>query len=134
MLEPSTWHQRPKHKSARQRRREDRPSKQQYSHQARCFKLTASRFVVAKASQISSNLEKLLAPAITNAAIDDLYGAALEAGALGGKILGAGGGGHLLIYCPTEQRHRIGQEMSRRGGRVVRFAFEEHGLQAWRAQ
>ncbi len=78
--------------------------------------------------------KKLLASAITNSAIDELYAAALEAGALGGKILGAGGGGHLLIYCPAEQRHRIATEMARRGGRPVRFAFENLGLQVWRAR
>jgi len=78
--------------------------------------------------------KKQLAAAITNNAIDDLYNAALEAGALGGKILGAGGGGHLLIYCPAEQRHRIASEMTRRGGHPVRFAFEDHGLQVWQAR
>jgi D-glycero-alpha-D-manno-heptose-7-phosphate kinase len=78
--------------------------------------------------------KKRLAAAITNDAIDDLYARAREIGALGGKILGAGGGGHLLVYCPIAKRHAIAGEMERLGGRVVPFAFEERGLQTWRVR
>jgi D-glycero-alpha-D-manno-heptose-7-phosphate kinase len=78
--------------------------------------------------------KKRLADPITNATIDGLYAAALAAGALGGKILGAGGGGHLLIYCPVERKHAIAAELERHGGRVVPFAFEWRGLQTWRVR
>lgn len=49
-------------------------------------------------------LKKQLASQISNSEIDDLYDAARKAGALGGKIAGAGGGGFLLLYCPPEKR------------------------------
>lgn len=78
--------------------------------------------------------KKTLAEPITNATIDELYAAARQAGAVGGKILGAGGGGHLLFYCPIEAKHAIAAEMERHGGRVVPFAFEWRGLQTWRAR
>ena len=78
--------------------------------------------------------KKQLAEPITNATIDTLYDAARHAGALGGKILGAGGGGHLLIYCPIEAKHAIAGQMERHGGRVVPFAFEWRGLQTWRVR
>jgi D-glycero-alpha-D-manno-heptose-7-phosphate kinase len=78
--------------------------------------------------------KKTLADSITNPTIDGLYGAARSAGAVGGKILGAGGGGHLLVYCPIERKHAIASEMERRGGRVVPFAFEWRGLQTWRVR
>jgi len=45
-------------------------------------------------------LKKRLATRITNPEIDEMYEAALRAGALGGKITGAGGGGFMLLYCP----------------------------------
>ena len=48
-------------------------------------------------------LKKSLATRITNPEIDEMYETALRAGALGGKITGAGGGGFMLLYCP---RHR----------------------------
>lgn len=78
--------------------------------------------------------KKTLAEPITNATIDGLYDAAREAGAIGGKILGAGGGGHLLFYCPIEAKHTIAAELTRHGGRVVPFAFEWRGLQTWRVR
>ncbi len=77
--------------------------------------------------------KKQLATAITNETIDDLYATAREAGALGGKILGAGGGGHLLIYCPIHRKREIAAQIERRGGRIVPCAFEGRGLQTWRA-
>jgi D-glycero-alpha-D-manno-heptose-7-phosphate kinase len=49
-------------------------------------------------------LKKQMASGISNRAIDDLYAAARRAGALGGKITGAGGGGFLLLYCPCEKQ------------------------------
>jgi D-glycero-alpha-D-manno-heptose-7-phosphate kinase len=48
-------------------------------------------------------LKKQLAGAISNSTIDAMYEAARHAGALGGKITGAGGGGFLLLYCPPEK-------------------------------
>lgn len=77
--------------------------------------------------------KKRLVDAISNDQIDTLYAAALELGALGGKILGAGGGGHLLLYCPIDRKPRIAAEETLRGGCVVPFAFEDRGLQTWRA-
>lgn len=49
-------------------------------------------------------LKKRLASRISNESIDDLYATARRAGALGGKITGAGGGGYLLLYCPRERQ------------------------------
>jgi D-glycero-alpha-D-manno-heptose-7-phosphate kinase len=78
--------------------------------------------------------KKRLADAITNETIDRLYGRAIELGALGGKILGAGGGGHLLLYCPISKKGAIASELGRLGGQVVAFAFEGRGLQTWRVR
>jgi D-glycero-alpha-D-manno-heptose-7-phosphate kinase len=49
-------------------------------------------------------LKKKMAGGISNPAIDELYETACKAGALGGKITGAGGGGFLLLYCPPERQ------------------------------
>jgi D-glycero-alpha-D-manno-heptose-7-phosphate kinase len=48
-----------------------------------------------------------LASNVTNARIDDLYGRAREAGALGGKIAGAGAGGFLLLYCERSRQDAV---------------------------
>jgi D-glycero-alpha-D-manno-heptose-7-phosphate kinase len=52
-------------------------------------------------------LKKQLASKVSNPAIDELYDAAIKAGALGGKITGAGGGGFLLLYCPREKQDDV---------------------------
>jgi D-glycero-alpha-D-manno-heptose-7-phosphate kinase len=49
-------------------------------------------------------LKKQLASRISNPLIDEAYAKARQAGALGGKIAGAGGGGFLLLYCPPERQ------------------------------
>ncbi len=57
-------------------------------------------------------LKKQLASAISNSDIDDIYLAALKAGAIGGKITGAGGGGFLLLYCPYEKQNAVRAALS----------------------
>jgi D-glycero-alpha-D-manno-heptose-7-phosphate kinase len=52
-------------------------------------------------------LKKQMASTISNGAIDEVYTAARKAGALGGKITGAGGGGFLLLYCRPEHRDDV---------------------------
>jgi D-glycero-alpha-D-manno-heptose-7-phosphate kinase len=73
-----------------------------------------------------------LAEGITNDRIDGLYATARKAGALGGKLLGAGGGGYLLLFCPFERRPAVTEAMESSGARVVRFHFDEQGAQTWR--
>jgi D-glycero-alpha-D-manno-heptose-7-phosphate kinase len=55
----------------------------------------------------SWQLKKQLASGITNGKIDHFYQIAIDAGALGGKVTGAGGGGFLLIYCPIDKRDSV---------------------------
>jgi D-glycero-alpha-D-manno-heptose-7-phosphate kinase len=78
-------------------------------------------------------LKKQLASRISDAHIDDLYNRARAAGAIGGKILGAGGGGYLLLYCPFDRKHVIAAELDSAGAQSVDFAFEERGVQTWTA-
>jgi len=52
-------------------------------------------------------LKKSLATSISNSYIDELYEKALRAGATGGKVAGAGGGGFLLLFCPLAYQHRV---------------------------
>lgn len=70
-------------------------------------------------------LKKKLASKITNANIDYIYETARRAGALGGKITGAGGGGFLLLYCPREKQDDVRQALT--GYRELPFRFECNG-------
>jgi len=75
--------------------------------------------------------KKRLTPAISDEHIDALYAAARAAGAVGGKLLGAGGGGYLLLYCPFDRRPAVCARLAELGGEVVSFSFEHHGLHTW---
>jgi D-glycero-alpha-D-manno-heptose-7-phosphate kinase len=75
--------------------------------------------------------KKKMASKITAPFIDEMYRAACKKGALGGKILGAGGGGYLLVYAPFNRRHIIAGELERLGGKIVSFDFEFKGLRTW---
>jgi D-glycero-alpha-D-manno-heptose-7-phosphate kinase len=57
-------------------------------------------------------LKKQLAGSISNDIIDDIYNTAYSAGALGGKITGAGGGGFFLVYCPIEKQDPVRSALS----------------------
>ena len=77
--------------------------------------------------------KKKMAKQITNPMIDEMYDAARKNGAIGGKILGAGGGGYLLLYCEFDKKHIVAEELEKLGGQFVDFTFERQGLQTWRA-
>lgn len=70
-------------------------------------------------------LKKLLASQISNGSIDEWYDQARKAGALGGKITGAGGGGFLMLYCPPERRDAVREALSEL--RELPFQLEPDG-------
>ena len=72
-------------------------------------------------------LKRATGDKVTTDEIDDLYAKAKAAGALGGKLLGAGGGGFLLFYVRPEDQAAVMEAM--KGLLYVPFAFEESGTQ-----
>jgi len=67
---------------------------------------------------------------ISTPRIDQLYALALEHGALGGKITGAGGGGFLLLYCERPHQPAVREAMKAQGVPEMAFAFDMQGAQA----
>lgn len=76
--------------------------------------------------------KKKMSNKITNPQIDELYDTAKKAGALGGKLLGAGGGGYLLMYCPYNIRHKVAAQMEAAGGQLADWNFELRGANSWK--
>ena len=72
-------------------------------------------------------LKRGLSSKISNDSIDDFYDRAIKAGALGGKLLGAGGGGFLLIYARPENQENIKEALSQL--LYIPFSFENEGSQ-----
>lgn len=79
----------------------------QMAHEARKSLNAADFDTFGKLLHESWMLKKKLAGQITNGAIDDMYEAARRAGAIGGKITGAGGGGFLLLYVPYDRQSTV---------------------------
>ena len=65
-----------------------------------------------------------LAVSISNPLIDEMYECAMQSGALGGKLLGAGGGGFLLFYCPRERQTLLKEKLRLK---PFDFRFEHDG-------
>jgi D-glycero-alpha-D-manno-heptose-7-phosphate kinase len=76
--------------------------------------------------------KKRLSSRISTPELDRLYASALEAGALGGKVTGAGGGGYLLLYCPAERKQAVAARLKEAGGTLLDISLEPKGLQTWR--
>jgi D-glycero-alpha-D-manno-heptose-7-phosphate kinase len=75
--------------------------------------------------------KKKMSPRISTGFIDEAYDAALRAGAVGGKVTGAGGGGYMLFYCPFHLKHRVAETLIGLGGEVTEFEFTPNGLTTW---
>jgi len=70
-------------------------------------------------------LKRSLVKSISNNLIDDVYDEGMKAGALGGKLLGAGGGGFLLFYCPLEKQDYFKKRMN--NFKELKFNFDHFG-------
>jgi D-glycero-alpha-D-manno-heptose-7-phosphate kinase len=74
-----------------------------------------------------------MAASISNANIEAIYDAAKAAGATGGKISGAGGGGFMIFYCPGNTRYQVVNALEKFGGDIKRYSFTKFGLTTWTA-
>ena len=77
--------------------------------------------------------QKALHPSVTNPQIERLFAIAMAEGAIGGKALGAGGGGCLLFYCRSDQEHLVRRALAEAGAQPLSFHFDFKGLQVWTA-
>ncbi|MHA1820031.1 MAG: GHMP family kinase ATP-binding protein [Promethearchaeota archaeon] len=75
--------------------------------------------------------KKKVAPTISNERIEEIYKTAKENGAIGGRIMGAGGGGHMLFWVDIENRTQMISALEKIGCKYVPFMFDDNGLQVW---
>jgi D-glycero-alpha-D-manno-heptose-7-phosphate kinase len=76
--------------------------------------------------------KKRSAKVVSNRRIEKIYSAAMEAGALAGKVSGAGGGGFMMFFVPTERRMDVVRTLGAFKGQVSNCYFTKHGTKAWR--
>lgn len=75
--------------------------------------------------------KRKMAKNISNSLIEKIYKSAKSAGATGGKISGAGGGGFMIFYCPANTRFAVIEALDKYKGEVKQFTFVEKGLTSW---
>jgi D-glycero-alpha-D-manno-heptose-7-phosphate kinase len=75
--------------------------------------------------------KRQMAEGISNPMLEEIYELAKKAGATGGKISGAGGGGFMIFYCPVNTKYNVIKTLEKFGGRYRRYKFTEHGLTTW---
>jgi D-glycero-alpha-D-manno-heptose-7-phosphate kinase len=76
--------------------------------------------------------KKRSAKTVSNPQIDSIYDEAIQAGALAGKVSGAGGGGFMWFFVPTEKRMDVIRKLNGFGGQVSNCHFTKNSAQAWR--
>jgi len=76
--------------------------------------------------------KKRTARTVSNPKIDEIYESALSAGALAGKISGAGGGGFMWFFVSPEMRMNVIRTLNNFEGQVSNCHFTKHGTEAWR--
>jgi D-glycero-alpha-D-manno-heptose-7-phosphate kinase len=77
--------------------------------------------------------KKRMSPLISTARVEEVHAEAVKHGARGGKVTGAGGGGHILFYCDFSRQHVVRAALERMGCVVSDFAFAPKGVTTWRA-
>jgi D-glycero-alpha-D-manno-heptose-7-phosphate kinase len=75
--------------------------------------------------------KKLFNPKVTNPYIDQLNKVALEYGAIGGRLMGAGEGGHMLFYCHPNREQIVKEKLEELGAKALDFSFDFEGLRTW---
>lgn len=75
--------------------------------------------------------KRKMAEGISSPLMEDIYETAKAAGATGGKISGAGGGGFMVFYCPGTTKYKVVKALEKFGGSHRNFQFVEHGLTTW---
>jgi D-glycero-alpha-D-manno-heptose-7-phosphate kinase len=77
--------------------------------------------------------KKSLSSKISNTSIEKIYLTSRKYGVLGGKLLGAGGGGHLLLFSDPKKKYDVITELEKMGGIIINFHFNPKGLEVWKA-
>ena len=94
-------------------------------------------FLRGDLSNIGKNLDKAwgykkkFSNKISNKRLDKIYDSAINSGASGGKLLGAGGGGFFIFYCSPEKRVNVINKLKSLNTKIVNFDFESEGLISW---
>jgi D-glycero-alpha-D-manno-heptose-7-phosphate kinase len=95
--------------------------------------LRGKLFSYAEILRESWQVKKKLSSGVTNSKLDAIYDSAISAGAIAGKISGAGGGGFFMFFTPPRNRMSVIRALDKYDGQVINFHFTAVGVQSWTA-
>ena len=88
----------------------------------------------AECLDMAWQLKRNFSSMISNDYIDSIYQGALKNGAIGGKLLGAGGGGFFIFYAPAFKKHALIAYLKSKDLKIRPFRFESDGLKTWKSR
>ncbi|HEY0676866.1 MAG TPA: dehydrogenase [Chitinophagaceae bacterium] len=106
----------------------------QLKHQAQMMKealLKGRLHEIGEILDFGFQQKRQMAEGISNDLMEELYDTAKKAGATGGKISGAGGGGFMIFYCPANTKYNVMEALEKFGGQCRQYQFVDHGLTSW---
>ena len=89
---------------------------------------------IVESMRLGWESKKRSAKTVSTPHIEAIYESAMQAGALAGKVSGAGGGGFMMFFVPTERRMDVFRTLNQFEGQVSNCHFTKHGTQAWKIQ
>ena len=108
----------------------------QLKHQAQMMKealLKGRLHEIGEILDFGFQQKRQMAEGISNSLMEEIYEFARKAGATGGKISGAGGGGFMIFYCPDITKYKVQDALKQFGGYCQPYRFTETGLTTWTA-
>ena len=102
--------------------------------QMKDFLVTGNLVEFAELLNSEWELKKQLDQAISTEDVEKLLDGARKNGAIGAKLLGAGGGGFLFLYCEPGKQVQVQKAVELLGGKAFPVRFDGDGLQTWRSQ
>ena len=106
----------------------------QLKHQSQLMKealLKGNLDAIGEILDFGFEQKRKMAEGISNDWMDEMYETAKNAGATGGKISGAGGGGFMIFYCPANTKYNVLKALGNFGGKPKDYQFVKHGLKTW---
>ena len=104
------------------------------AYETRNHLIRGNLYEFGKCLDLAWNLKKNFSQMISSEKINSIYDGALENGAIGGKLLGAGGGGYFIFYTPPFKKHNLISYLRSKKLEIQPFKFETEGIQCWTAR
>ncbi len=90
--------------------------------------------VVGKLLAESWEYKKKFSDKVSNPVLDNFYNIAIKAGAIGGKVSGAGGGGFMYFVTDYDKKSNVSKALAKAGATISEFNFEPEGVVSWRSK